>query len=337
MWMMVKIATWLLLWIGSGAWLGMDGPVLRISARNEVAGKLLCDAFQAAEDIRKHVNMSQEMRERMKMAVYGAPGATHFTEDGRLGVRNTFPSEVQYGRHTLCEYYSKNSPTKDVDGVFAQSLFGTFVCVCAPPITDRNAKLCGVRHWERRRAWSGYFNRGKIDKYLLQDVWLDVIKKCTAPVKNQESDLNRVARLARALEAVRNGVRLYRPNGEFLYILGEFNDIRGCSGRNANDICAAYHQRVGRWGIPWEQRLRHVLQELYARFEKPKETRAQESISWSNSAAPETYLPPLPPITEVLVDDEGQKVVVQDEDIPEDVENTTGAGLETENHTSVNG
>ncbi|CCD14866.1 unnamed protein product [Trypanosoma congolense IL3000] len=106
-------------------------------------------------------------------------------------------------------------------------------------------------------------------------------------LKNQENDLNRVARLDTALEAVRNGVRLYRPNGEFLHILGEINDIRGCSGRNANEIYTAYHQRVGRRGIPGEQRLRHLLQELYTRFEKPMEYRTQETMSWSSPAAPQ--------------------------------------------------
>ncbi|CCD15061.1 Variant surface glycoprotein [Trypanosoma congolense IL3000] len=341
---MMKIATWLLLWIGSGTWLGMDGPVARVSGRNEAANTLLCNVFEAAEAIRKHANVTKDIKDKIHTAVYGAQGRTHFPEDGKFRFSSLTHYRRQYPRHTVCEYYNHNLGANQVDGAFAETLFGAFLCVCAPPITNRHGKLCGVYHWDRRRAWSGNFNRGNIDYLLLQDVWDEVIKKCTASTKRQESDLDRVERLYVALEAVRKGVRLYRPNGEFLYVLGDLRDIRGCSGRAGNDICAAYHQRVGRWGIPWEQHLRNLLPELYTRFQKPQAVRTQETVQWTTSVVPEasgtheTNLPPfLPPLPsrEVLVDEEGYGVIVQDDDFPNDQPNSTDAGWEGENHTSV--
>ncbi|CCD15060.1 Variant surface glycoprotein [Trypanosoma congolense IL3000] len=340
--MIMKIATWLLLWIGSGKWLGMNGPALRVSARNEEAGTLLCNALRAAEAIRKHANVTQDIKDKIHTAVYGAAGGVQFTEDGRLSVGNNVPYRKQYGRHTVCEYYGKDRQVDKIGGAFAESLFGTFVCVCAPPITDRNAKLCGVYYWERRRAWSGYFNGGRIDKNLLRDVWLDVIGKCTASTKGHEGDLTRVDRLNVALMAVRSALRWRRGSEGYVYVLGETRDIQGCSGRNANDICAAYKYETGKLAIPWEQSLRNLLHQLYARFEKPRAVRTQETVQWTNPVIPEASgisqqpqqsFPSLP--REVPVDEEGHAVVLQDDDFPNDQPNSTEAGWEAENHTSV--
>ncbi|CCD15569.1 Variant surface glycoprotein [Trypanosoma congolense IL3000] len=346
-----NLATLLVLWLGSGAWWGMEGAQARYRPRNEKASTLLCNAFRAAEGVRKYTNVSQNLKEKIKQAVYGNQGKAHFPEDGKLRYSGWFSRRVQYPRKSACEYYNKDFVGRQTDGAFAESLLGAFFCVCAPPITDKNTRLCGVYHGSQRGAWSGNFGRGRVDYLLLQDVWDRVISQCTASTKDPETNLARVRKLDMALAAFRWGIRLHSTRTEYLYILGDIYDIQGCSGRAGNDICAAYHQQVGRWGIPWEHTLRHLLPDLYKQVgyvsELTKEEKTVPTTPSHTSATvgphetygthghQETYMPPLPS-REVLVDDEGHAVMVQDDDFPEDLPNSTEAGWEAEENETSN-
>ncbi|CCD17106.1 Variant surface glycoprotein [Trypanosoma congolense IL3000] len=344
-----NLATLLVLWLGSGAWWGMESPVPRVSARNKVAGKLLCEAFRAANALRNSVNVSQNLKNEIKLAVYGAPDRVQFDEGGNFRHSSLFRYGTQYPREKVCEYYGNNRGRGQVDGIFAESLFGAFVCVCAPPITNRYETLCGVRHWERRRAWSGNFNWGGRHHSLLQDVWDEVISKCKAGVNNHESHLTRLGNLAKALTAIRNELRWHRASGGDVHILGDTRDIRGCSGKAGKEVCAAYKYEAWKRGVPWIQSLWHVLHQLYAEYEKAvgpritvtvpqpspqtSGTHGNPGTSWTSQES-QPYQPHQP--REVLVDEQGHTIVLDDDTFPEDLPNSTEAGWEAEENETSN-
>ncbi|CCD11838.1 unnamed protein product [Trypanosoma congolense IL3000] len=128
---MMKIATLLLWWLGSGMRLGMDGLVTSASARNEAAKKLLYDVFTAAEGIREHANVTQKVKDAIYAAVYGAPGGVQFTDDGKFNHSHLFRRGKQYQRQKVCEYYNHHRGVDQTDGDFAENPFwGLCVFVC---------------------------------------------------------------------------------------------------------------------------------------------------------------------------------------------------------------
>ncbi|CCD15455.1 Variant surface glycoprotein [Trypanosoma congolense IL3000] len=331
---MINIATLLLIWIGVGTWSGDCGVVLRASGYNEAVSTLLCDVFKAAEAVRKHANVTEELKDKIKVAVYGPSYGAQFTEDGRLSSGNRFISGTQYGRQTVCEYYNRSTRAIRVNGAFVENLFGTFVCVCTPAVTSRNETLCGVLHGERKRTWLGNFNGGRVGNALLQDVWQNVISKCTSDLKNHEDDMTRASKLYLALAAVRNQIPIRRAGEKLLYVLGDARDLRGCSGRDGKDICAAYEYALTKWGIPWVKNLHNLLPELFTQVDNTTETKIEHTVP-SRPLAPGTPHSPQSPLSrEVPMDEEGEPTV--NEEPPGDVENAVAVrGSETQNRESA--
>ncbi|CCD13245.1 unnamed protein product [Trypanosoma congolense IL3000] len=172
------------------------------------------------------------------------------------------------------------------------------------------------------------------------------MKKCKDATNNWGGHPNSLGNLAKALAAIRDELRLHRADGGFVHILGDIRETGGCSGKATRDICAAYKYEAWKRSVPWVQTLGRVVSQLYAEYEKamgPRITVTVPQLSPQTSGThgnPGTSLQsqesfPHQP-REVLVDEQGHTIVLEDDDFPEDLPNSTEAGWEAEENETSN-
>ncbi|CCD16069.1 unnamed protein product, partial [Trypanosoma congolense IL3000] len=107
---------------------------------------LLCQVYTAARHVLTHA--VEPHKRELEEAIYGPKDRAHFTADGEVNLKWKC-SNAPRGRGGLCTYFN-------VDGCFAESLYGTFMCLCTPGVRTESGKTyCGVDASRYSGTWSG--------------------------------------------------------------------------------------------------------------------------------------------------------------------------------------
>ncbi|CCD11744.1 unnamed protein product [Trypanosoma congolense IL3000] len=175
------------------------------------------------------------------------------------------------------------------------------------------------------------------------------MKKCKDATKNWGGHPNRLGNLAETPTTIHNERRQHRADGGCVHILRDTRERGGRSGAVAKNIFAANkYDEAWKRGMIGVQSLWHVPHQLYAEYERaatPRITMTVPQPSPQTSGThenPGTSLKfqesfPHPP-REVLVDEQGHTILLEDNNFPEYSLNSTEAGWEAEeHHTNVRG
>ncbi|CCD12975.1 Variant surface glycoprotein [Trypanosoma congolense IL3000] len=227
-----------------------------VHCHNEPEQKLLCNIFRQSERVlQKFVDT-----ELLKEAIYGpTKGNALISKDGNLTLSSSCHTPVL--RNEYCKY-SRSERAKD--GCFAESLLGTFFCICAPGAQRVNVNnLCGVDITRNFYLWHGPFppNEGDIEE-LFDSVWKDVISNCTGESESVGSGNEELEKLRKAVEDVENTIK--QDRNSFYYYLGGSGE-KDCSGSDGKNVCAAYRKKdgiVSKAHIPWVKKIKEAITQL---------------------------------------------------------------------------
>ncbi|CCD12861.1 Variant surface glycoprotein, partial [Trypanosoma congolense IL3000] len=234
---------------------------------------LLCEAFWSANRVLSYIDkeLTQELK-LLREAVYGSDKKNalinvsgHVTPSLRCG----YPLN---GRTPLCTYYRGHPGTVvglRKDGCFAESLFGTFLCICTPgeeQLPVRN--LCRVAGLEYGDKWSGKWGRRGLEdkKTLFGKVLGSVMKACTEESRGEQDDSNGLEKLEKSVNNIKKKLKPGKREG-FSYLGGSDNVIE-CSGVNGQDVCVAHQRGVDEARIPWVEKIEEVLDQLKPVFHR---------------------------------------------------------------------
>ncbi|CCD17558.1 Variant surface glycoprotein [Trypanosoma congolense IL3000] len=204
--------------------------------------------FNAHQD---HSQINKSLYE----AIYGSEESARFDDNGDVKFGGAC-SLTAHGRSEVCNYKTGNSGSSGKNGCFADSLFGTFLCLCTPGSGDAGT-LCGFGKVGDGAVWSGFAGVGH-EKVLFSKVLEKVKEQCTGELPNVLNNDNKLNNLITAIEAVTGRLK---EIGGYLYL----GDGRGvCSGINRNEVCVAYKKVSGKneADIPWVKRIYKVLEDL---------------------------------------------------------------------------
>ncbi|CCD14654.1 Variant surface glycoprotein, partial [Trypanosoma congolense IL3000] len=223
---------------------------------SDKGGFLLCNVFKAATGVLRN----EKNKPQLKDAIYGAKGGTKFRDDGSIETRGNCVGTLS-GRSVLCDYH-KNSGRVGLglgkNGCFAESLVGTFFCVCTPG-DESTQGLCGLKEFGSVGTWSGRFSGIKLNETLFKDVWKKLNKTCNDDSEGEQDYKKQLENLKTATEAVRKRIERSHVSGFFL--LGQGTSFP-CSGETNKNICAAYQAKGGKPYVPWLDKIELVLRDL---------------------------------------------------------------------------
>ncbi|CCD16112.1 Variant surface glycoprotein [Trypanosoma congolense IL3000] len=229
--------------------------VKAVNCHNEVEQKLLCDIFrQSGRVLQKY-----EDAELIEEAIYGpTDNNAQIINFGNVTLGTSCHTPVL--RDAFCRYLGGE---RVENGCFAESLLGTFFCVCAPGARRGYVdKLCGVSIKPHVDSWFGSIPLGqdKIEE-LFDSVWGYVIRNCTGVSESVGSGNEELEKLRKAVEEIENTIKPDR-NG-FFYLGGSV--WKDCSGLNGRDVCAAYKKKDGsdsKAHIPWVEKIKEAITHL---------------------------------------------------------------------------
>ncbi|CCD12293.1 Variant surface glycoprotein [Trypanosoma congolense IL3000] len=224
--------------------------------QNYEESKLLCNVFTAAtESLRKAKNKRQ-----LTDAIYGAGGSIKFRDDGSIEKDGNFFGQIGW-RSVLCDYHEKDvrlALRARSNGCLAESLVGTFSCVCTPG--DKNAQgLCGMKDLGSFGTWSGSFSGNELNQTLFKGVWNKLNEICNDGSENEQDYREKLKNLRRSVERIRR--KIEASNGIGSLVLGQGRRIP-CSGETTRHICAVYQEESGRPDTPWVKKIEVALGEL---------------------------------------------------------------------------
>ncbi|CCD15255.1 Variant surface glycoprotein [Trypanosoma congolense IL3000] len=237
------------------------GKVTGESGYNIEESKILCDLLGAVEDVRKNIILREALKDSLKDAIYGSAHHNALIEGGGRVVKSRSCGKSFFGRGVFCNH-------KRGDGCFAQSLIGTFLCVCTPGQINRDRSLCGVGVQRYgRTTWSGGFVVSQNTQALFEKVFDKVIKNCNGGSQNNQGNAEKLKQLRSALETFNEKLKPGTISGKIFLYFGGKNKTSGCSGLSETDLCAAYEgygDGSANVNIPWLTKIRKALEDLEA-------------------------------------------------------------------------
>ncbi|CCD12014.1 Variant surface glycoprotein [Trypanosoma congolense IL3000] len=228
-------------------------------------------------------------RSALRDAIYGKKGRAIFDEEGIVTVQEHCGG-VPSGRAILCNHFKGDLPGNAQDGCLAESLLGTFMCVCAPG--GREAKmLCGMEPWKADGTWWGGFLAKQNREKLFRDVWRKLIGKCLVESEIHTSTEINLKSLETSLKAIRESLRSSASGGTNYFYLGE-PEVTSCSGgvNSGEGICASYRggllETKHSVKIPWLSEIEKTTNELLGKITEPSsESHGQVDPSFSEKKA----------------------------------------------------
>ncbi|CCD11698.1 Variant surface glycoprotein [Trypanosoma congolense IL3000] len=227
-----------------------------VHCHNELEQELLCDIFRQSE----RVLQKFEDDEPLKQAIYGpTDNNAQIIKFGNVTLGTSCHGPVL--RDQFCRYHGSK---RGKDGCFAESLLGTFFCICAPGARRGYVdNLCGVGIRRHVDSWYGYTPQREDEiEEIFGNVWKDIISNCTGGSESVESGNEELEKLRKAVEEVENTIKPDR-NG-FFYNLG-WSGGKDCSGSDTKDVCAAYQKKDGSGSkahIPWMEKIKETVTQL---------------------------------------------------------------------------
>ncbi|CCD17646.1 Variant surface glycoprotein [Trypanosoma congolense IL3000] len=247
-----------------------------VNCHNEPERELLCNIFRQSERVLQEFAKAELIKE----AIYGPMKENALIIKGE-GV-SLIPSCYRpILRNQFCEYLGSE---RVKDGCFAESLLGTFFCICVPGAQRGTvSNLCGVdigRHFD---LWHGTFPmRDDETEDIFGNVWRNVVGKCTGGSGNVESGSEELEKLRMAVEEVENKTRL-GTNG-FFYFGG--SEEKGCGGSDGRNVCAAYLKKdgsVSKARIPWVEKIKKAITQLQEMKREKRSLDSREKTTGRNS------------------------------------------------------
>ncbi|CCD12689.1 Variant surface glycoprotein [Trypanosoma congolense IL3000] len=302
------------------------GMCSHVVGHNENVKDILCRVYTVAQNILNNANAQPGFSlKQLESAIFGTRGKAYFGMGVQFPYKcNNKPS----GRGVLCNFDGGS-------GCFAESLLGTFMCVCTPG-DESPSNLCGLSDWGDEK-WSGgqYWDRNA--GALFRKVWDKIIKNCSVENENVKDG----AKLLEILEdAVNETTKKLKQGSGFSY-LGE----SGCD-RNGNNACASYHNGIqgNDVNIPWVSKIKKILPQLKEEIasttkgEKERATSESESpvqpgptVLTERAATPAAQSSPIP-----LETKEEDRETKPEDKRAESTENHAGEAPETRKQSSQN-
>ncbi|CCD17477.1 unnamed protein product, partial [Trypanosoma congolense IL3000] len=125
------------------------GVSLEVSASGDDLFDKLCNITKLSTALLSMDRNSGPLRE----AIYGRDDWAHFETSGRVKI-GWHCNELKL-RNTLCAHYTGGRHGLGQDGCFAESLLGTFLCICAPPGGGQPSFFCHNKSVPSGAGWSG--------------------------------------------------------------------------------------------------------------------------------------------------------------------------------------
>ncbi|CCD11705.1 Variant surface glycoprotein [Trypanosoma congolense IL3000] len=194
-----------------------------------------------------------EAKSTLDKALYGDEEGTRFKEDGTFTADGCGLGHIM--RNQLCSHMPGGYPPlggSDRHGCFADSLFGTFLCLCTKG-SNREQDLCGLSNLGGVGSWTSW--RGDDhEQNLFKAVWGGVKQKC---FKNNTVDMET---LKSAVEGIKG--KGQQQNGKYYATLGVTNTNGICTGTNPGDACVTYPADSGEPKIPWADKILKAIEKL---------------------------------------------------------------------------
>ncbi|CCD15453.1 Variant surface glycoprotein [Trypanosoma congolense IL3000] len=218
-----------------------------------------------------------EAKISLEQALYGKDGIASFGEDGSVltvygcGLGNDM-------RPQLCSHKVGEARLSGLGqpGCFADSLFGTFLCLCVPG--GDKSDLCGLGNDVTGiGVWSGGWNSG-VTPGLLKRVWDKIKNRCFKHITTTEDTSGHLEDLKNSVDKIKEETKQKKfSNGHGGYYLGGNSTNGHCRGDQPQDGCVTYPDKSGNPDIPWADKILEGLKKL-------NETRTHQKASSQNSA-----------------------------------------------------
>ncbi|CCD13887.1 Variant surface glycoprotein [Trypanosoma congolense IL3000] len=213
---------------------------------NDTERKLLCKIFISATNVMK----KYEENKILKETIYGTRGRALFNERGTVelpwscGLSGT-------GRGSLYDYYHGG-------GCFADSLVGTFMCLCTHGGNSDSKNFCRLGNVGGVEIWSGWETK-ESTKDLFEKVWKKVRESCFKESRSSPGGEDDLRNLREVMKNVREQLR---QGNEYFYLGGK-EERSGCSGVNGDDVCVRC-TGVSKDNaiIPWMKKIDGALEKL---------------------------------------------------------------------------
>ncbi|CCD13392.1 Variant surface glycoprotein [Trypanosoma congolense IL3000] len=215
----------------------------------------LCDITKNAKALLTAHQDHSEFNRSLHEAIYGSVESARFDDNGDVKLGKACSLSAS-GRSELCNYKKGAITSSGKNGCFADSLFGTFLCLCTPGSGD-DRTLCGFGRVGGGVVWLR-LTRVDHERVLFKEVWKNIKEQCTGVLPNMLNNENKFESLKTAVKTVTGSLK--EIDG-YLY-LGDGGSV--CSGTNKNDFCVAYEKASEKKGtdIPWVKRIYDALEDL---------------------------------------------------------------------------
>ncbi|CCD13314.1 Variant surface glycoprotein [Trypanosoma congolense IL3000] len=228
--------------------------IRNVNAINEDVYYKLCNITKTVTGLLKYKVENDALRE----AIYGSSDGALFGEDGGLK-----GGKCGYGkmRSQLCIVSNRHTLGIGKDGCYAESLFGSFYCLCTPGSNKENVgTLCGrnVQVYRNKGWWHEWHSSMNVED-LFDDVWKNVIKQCSGVSQNNQDMKDKLENLKRALMNLNESFGK-SENGLFYY-----GGNRGtfCNGITQGDACLGYPRASkDNVSIPWMKKIEDAIEKL---------------------------------------------------------------------------
>ncbi|CCD16602.1 Variant surface glycoprotein [Trypanosoma congolense IL3000] len=242
------------------------GNGLCASKNNEEVFEKLCNI---AGNVSVLMEKDSGATSPLEEALYGTVGRARFNDDGTFAVNNCGLGHQM--RSHFCSY--KLGAGSSGHGFFADSLLGTFLCLCTEGHQNEQ-NLCGLGNVGDNARWTGWNHP---PENLLKSVWKKIKEQCITQKRNKLSNSADWEKL----ESVVNNVSVSLKDVKEGYGTLGGTDTNGiCSGTSQGDACVTYKANGGNEpNIPWANKIKDAIQKLN---QTQSQTRSQKSAQTSH-------------------------------------------------------
>ncbi|CCD13996.1 Variant surface glycoprotein [Trypanosoma congolense IL3000] len=291
---------------------------------------LLCEVLRTASRVLNNTRVSH--KKELEEAIYGSNSRARFKKDCTVTLKGACASGPLNGRSVFCKYFTRGHVGQGGHGCFAESLFGTFLCVCAPGEKEAGVRnLCGVSVTEYDgKTWSGSWVKDNSDQeeVLFKRVLDKVREKCIEESQMESDETEELGNLKKAMEAFKRKIEAEKDRGRGYFYLGG-NGKTDCSGKSGKDICAAYQmdKMDNKAEIPWVGKIERALSYLEKEIAKAG---TGSSVTTTAQFSPEEFIPPREPVESAGPPAQNGPILYKTKDQPEKREPETEIMVSTE-------
>ncbi|CCD14162.1 Variant surface glycoprotein [Trypanosoma congolense IL3000] len=240
----------------------------------------LCEITRRASSSLSSARSNAVANKSLYEAIYGTVDSAQFAENGDIFL-GTACGIYSHGRGEVCSYKSGVLGGSGKNGCFADSLFGTFLCVCTNGHRE-DKDLCGIGEVGGGELWSGWGGQGLGEKTeLFKKVWEKIKEICTDKTGRKLGGEVQLDFLKTSVDNLRRS--LNHHNSVYFYLGGI--GASHCTGVISGDACVAYKESVtGTANILWADKINEAIESLKTVRSKAKKSASLAGITGSPAA-----------------------------------------------------